>query len=273
MSPQQVVLITGASAGIGQCLADYLSQNGFIVYGTSRNPSQYTQPSDWTLLQLDVCADSSVQECVKTVVQVSGRLDVLVNNAGYPLNGALEEATIEQVKAQFETNFFGVVRMVKTALPIMREQRSGHIINISTGMTLARVPFNGYYATSKCALEGFSEVLRKELKPLNIRVSVIRPGFFKSNINATVQLGKERIEDYKPWRNRWLRSLGEAELKAPAPNPIAECVFRAITSKKPALYYTIGKDASWFPLLRWILPPDVFDRVVKLIFKIPTQSI
>jgi NAD(P)-dependent dehydrogenase (short-subunit alcohol dehydrogenase family) len=273
MSPQQVILITGASAGIGRCLADYLSRNGFVVYGTSRNPSQHAQPSDWTLLQLDVCADPSVQECVNTVVQKSGRLDVLVNNAGYPLNGAIEEATLEQVKAQFETNFFGVVRIVKMVLPVMREQRSGHIINISTAMTLARVPFNGYYATSKCALEGFSEVLRQELKPLNIRVSVIRPGFFESNINASVQLGKERIGDYKPWRNRWLRALGEAILKAPAPDPIAECVFRAITSNRLALYYTIGKDVKWLPLLRWILPHDVFERVMKSTFKIPTQSI
>ena len=273
MSPQKVVLITGASTGIGRCIADNLSRNGYMVYGTCRNPTQLMQPSGWTLLPLDVCTDTSVHECIKTVVQMSGHLDVLVNNAGYPLNGALEEATLEQVKAQFETNFFGVVRMVKAVLPVMREQRSGHIINISTAMTIARVPFNGYYATSKCALEGFSEVLRQELKPLNIRVSVIRPGFFKSNINATVQLGNERIGDYKPWRNNWLRVFGKEVLRAPEPDPIARCVFQVISSQSPALYYTIGKDVRWFSFMRWILPQDIFERVMKLYFKIPTKSI
>jgi NADP-dependent 3-hydroxy acid dehydrogenase YdfG len=153
MSEQKIVLITGVSSGIGQAIGQLLVKRGFTIFGTSRNPSGFLTMSGMKVLPLDVRLDESVKACVDAMVKRVGRLDILVNNAGYMLRGAIEEATLDEAKAQFETNFLGAVRMVKTVLPIMRKQGSGQIINISSGLGLASFPFLGFYSASKFALE------------------------------------------------------------------------------------------------------------------------
>jgi hypothetical protein len=152
MSEKKVVLITGVSSGIGQAAARLLAQRDFTVFGTARNPSGVEAMPGVEVLPLDVRSDESVNTCVNTVLKRADRLDILVNNAGYLLIGLIEEATLEEAKAQFETNFFGAVRMVKTVLPIMRRQGNGQIINISSGVGLVPLPFAGFYSASNVPL-------------------------------------------------------------------------------------------------------------------------
>src|SRR6185369_16991468 len=149
------------------------------AFGTSRNPSGEAT-AGVEMLPLDVRDDASVAACVAAVTARAGRLDLLVNNAGFEQAGALEELSLEEVRGQFETNFFGVVRMVKEVLPIMRGQRSGRIINVSSLTGLAATPFMGIYSTSKFALEGYTEALRHEVRPLGIHVSQVEPGFLRT---------------------------------------------------------------------------------------------
>lgn len=182
MQGKRVVLITGASSGFGQLLGQALSEKGYRVFGTSRNPAWSTPASGMTMLALDVRDGASVTACVQSVLSTSARLDVLVNNARYVHEGPLEEVSLEELKAVFETNFFGAVRMVNAVLPAMRRDRSGHIIHVSSLAGLLPLPFWGAYSASKCALEGYSESLRHELKPLGIHVSLVEPSFYKTRL-------------------------------------------------------------------------------------------
>jgi short-subunit dehydrogenase len=170
MPDQNVVPITGASSGVGQAAARLLAQRGYKVFGTSRNPATAESIPMVEMLPLDVRADASVHACVEAVSHRGGRLDVLVNNAGFELAGALEELSPPEAEAQFETNFFGVVRMINAVLPSMRQQKRGRIVNVGSLSGLSPIPFLGIYSASKFALEGYMEALRHEVKPFNIHV-------------------------------------------------------------------------------------------------------
>jgi short-subunit dehydrogenase len=198
MSDQRVVLITGASSGVGQATARLLSQRHYKVFGTSRNPASAEIIPAVEMLPLDVRADDSVRACVEAVSTRGGRIDVLINNAGYELAGALEELTSEEAKAQFETNFFGVVSMVNAVLPFMRQQKRGHIINVGSLSGLSPIPFLGIYSASKFALEGYTETLRHEVKPFNIHVSLTEAGFLKTPMMNHRQVGANRIPESWP---------------------------------------------------------------------------
>ena len=261
MTDNRVVLITGASTGIGRSIADYLARHRFNVFGTSRTPEAHKPPSDWNFVQLDVCSDESVERCIQDILNRAGRLDVLINNAGYALDGALEEATLEQVKNQFETNYFGAIRTIKAVLPAMRAQSRGYIINISSGNASVRLPFMGHYTAAKCALEGFSEVLRQEVRPFGIHVSVVEPDFMASNISETIQLGKDLHEQYEPWRTRWIDAYRREVRNGADPMIIARCILRILTSKNPRFMYLSGPRIGsgvwvhrWLPekLSQWI---------------------
>jgi len=259
MPEKKVVLITGASSGIGQATAQLFAQQDFTVFGTTRNPLGVEAMPRVEMLSLDVRLDESVNGCVDTVLKRAGRLDILVNNAGYGLFGAIEETLLEEAKAQFETNFFGVVRMVKKVLPIMRRQGSGQIINISSGAGIAPLPFAGFYSASKFALEGYTEALRHEVKPFHIRVSLVEPGFIKSQLRQNQQFATDRISDYDPWRKGSSGGRRHWEEKLPEPTLVAECVLHIIKSKSPKVHYRIGKEASrafWF---RRFLPESLFE--------------
>src|SRR5713226_4909244 len=207
MSENQVVLITGASSGFGRETARILLGQGFKVYGTSRNPSGRPQEPGVGMIGLDVDSDDSVQSGVKELLDETGRLDVLVNNAGYVLTGGAEETSILEAKAQFETDFFGPVRMTKAVLPTLRKQGSGQIINISSMAAFLPVPFEGYYAAAKAALLAWSEALRHEVKSLGIKISVIEPGFFKTNLGDARKVAKYSIRDYEHLRERAVSAL------------------------------------------------------------------
>jgi NADP-dependent 3-hydroxy acid dehydrogenase YdfG len=167
-SNSKIVLISGASSGFGQVTAKLLSERGFKVFGTSRNPSK--TKGDFEVLQLDVTSDESVRSCLQALLEkTSGKLDVLINNAGIVVTGAVEETTVEDAHLQLETNLIGALRLIRASLPVMRKQRSGQIIVIGSLAGHIAVPFQGFYATTKFALEGFTEQLRPESMNLGSR--------------------------------------------------------------------------------------------------------
>jgi len=273
MSSQKVVLITGASSGIGQSIARLLAQKGFTVFGTSRNPQTVEPVAAVEVLPLDVRSDESVNVCVNTVLGRAGRLDILISNAGYMLGGAVEEATIEEAKALFETNFFGAMRIVKAVLPILRQQRSGMII-ISSSLAglVPGPPFFGIYSASKFALEAYTEHLWREVKPFGIRVSLVEPGSIKTKLTSNRQEAVERLGDYDPWRQRALDAMQRLEEKAPEPTLVAAAVLSIIESKSPRLRYKVGKDATWIPRLRQVLPASLFDKQLRKIFDLDAME-
>ena len=260
MSNQKVVLITGASSGVGQYTARLLSQKGYKVFGTSRNPAGAEAIPAVEMLALDVRSDASVSECVTAVVNQVGRVDVLVNNAAYELAGALEETSLEEAKAQFETNFFGVVRMVTAVLPLMRQKRHGQIINVSSLSGVTSIPFMGIYSASKFAVEGYTEALRMEVKPFNIHVSLTEAGFLKTPMMDKRQTSAERVNEYDPWRRRAFTAIRNQEEKGPGPQLVAEAILKIISSKKPRLHYLIGSQARFISRLQWFLPEGAYER-------------
>src|SRR5262245_1631767 len=230
MGQQPVALVTGASSGIGQATAELLASNGFIVFGTSRTPDgQSTRP--YTMLSLDVRQDASVDSTVQTVHSQLGRIDLLVNNAGYAQAGAIEENSIADAQAQFETNLFGVMRMTNAVVPLMRRQGGGRIINISSVLGQLAFPYVGLYAASKFALEGLSEALRDELRTFNIHVSLIEPGFVKTNFAE--QRPTRPIDAYADVRQAALRFTTAGLAGGMQPNVVAQAILVAATARSP----------------------------------------
>jgi NAD(P)-dependent dehydrogenase (short-subunit alcohol dehydrogenase family) len=268
MSDQRVVLITGASSGAGQSTARLLAQRGYRVFGTSRNLPIAEPIPGVEMVALDVRADDSVRACVNAVTQTAGRLDILVNNAGYELAGALEEVSMDEAKAQFETNFFGVARMVKAVLPLMRRQGRGQIITVSSLSGISPIPFMGIYSASKFAVEGYMEALRHELKPFGVHVSLIEPGFLHTPMMSHRQVTAERIAEYDPWRQRSFDAIRTYEEKGPGPELVAETVLRIAATKVPRLRYLAGRQAKVVTGLRRFLPEGAFEQGVRSTFRL-----
>jgi NAD(P)-dependent dehydrogenase (short-subunit alcohol dehydrogenase family) len=268
MLDQKVVLITGASSGVGQATARLLSQRNYKVFGTSRHPGLPETIPAVEMLPLDVRADDSVRACVEAVSTRGGRIDVLINNAGYELAGALEELTSEEARAQFETNFFGVVRMVNAALPFMRRQKRGHIINVGSLSGLSPIPFLGIYSASKFALEGYTEALAHEVKPFNIHVSLTEASFLKTPMMNHRQVAANRMTEYDPWRQRALTAIRAYEETGPGPELVAETLFEIVSSNAPRLRYLIGQQAKSVARLRRFLPAGLFEQGVRRTFSL-----
>jgi NAD(P)-dependent dehydrogenase (short-subunit alcohol dehydrogenase family) len=257
----RVVLITGASSGIGQATATLLATRGFRVYGTSRKPRS-DKMDGYEMLKLDVTSDESVSSCVQTLMQQANRLDILVNNAGYGLFGAVEETSIQEAKAQLETNFFGVVRMVKAALPIMRRQKEGWIINVSSFGGLSGNPFQAFYCASKFALEGYTEALRHEVKRLNVNVSIVEPGWFKTDIGIKAPRAAENLDCYREACERVTQLYSEYLENGGDPKLVAETVMRIVESKSPRLRYAVG-EGNWRNALKRVLPESVVENYAR----------
>ncbi len=272
MSEKKVVLITGVSSGIGQATARLLVQRGFTVFGTTRNLLGVEGIPGVEMLSLDVRLDESVNACLDAVLKRTERLDILVNNAGYSLVGPIEEALLEEARAQFETNFFGVVRMVKKVLPVMRKQAGGQIINISSAAGLAPLPFVGFYSASKFALEGYAEALRHEVKPFHIWVSLVEPGYIRSHLRQNQQIATDQISDYDPWRKRASGVRREWEERLPEPTLVAGCVLRIIESKSPRLRYMVGKESAQAFWLRRFLPESFFERGMRRLLRLDVKK-
>jgi NAD(P)-dependent dehydrogenase (short-subunit alcohol dehydrogenase family) len=268
MSNHQVVLITGASSGVGRSTARLLSERGYRVFGTSRHPTASDPMPAVEMLPLDVRDDDSAHACIQAVVDRGERLDVLINNAGYELAGALEELSHDEARAQFETNFFGVVRMVDAVLPLMRRQKRGHIINVGSLSGLSAIPFLGIYSASKFALEGYTEALRHEVKPFNIQVSLTEAGFLKTPMMDHRQLAANRLSDYDAWRQRALNAIRGHEEKGPGPDAVAETLLVIVSSNSPRLRYLIGGQAKTVARLRRFLPAGMYELGVRRTFSL-----
>ena len=261
MAEERVVLITGASSGFGKLSAALLAKHGFRVFGTSRRILNEKQNSV-EMLQLDITSQESVRRCVTDLLNATGRVDVLVNNAGQALVGGLEETSVEEAKTHFDSNFFGAVRMVNAVLPGMRKRRNGQIINVASLAGIFPVPFEGYYGVAKAALITYPEVLRQELKSLGIKVSVVEPGFFKTNIINTRARAAVSISDYDEMRNRAHSALDKSFNNGGDPKEVAETILKIIESPSPRLHYLVGRERSYV-LLKRILPASMIESQVR----------
>ncbi len=265
------VLVTGASSGIGASIAHLFHRRGFMVFGTSRSADPGS-PAEFPMLKLDVNSDASAKACVGDVMARTGRLDLLVNNAGFALAGAAEETSIEEAKEQFETNFFGVVRMVKAVLPHMREARSGRIVTIGSLAGLMAIPYNAFYSSTKFALEGYMEALWFELKPFGIGVSLIEPGFVHTALNQTTRVATNLLKAYEGPRDRVIAVVDRSVENGIAPELVAKTVLRAARSKSPHLRYRVGSDARWLPRLKNATPWNVFAYGVRRTFELDSTG-
>jgi NAD(P)-dependent dehydrogenase (short-subunit alcohol dehydrogenase family) len=223
MTSPRIALVTGASSGFGQATASRLAAQFFRVFGTSRTPVK-NDAGPYELLSLDVRSDLSVQVCIETVLQRTGRIDLLVNNAGYALGGALEENTVSDAQAQFDVNVFGAMRLINAVLPTMRHQGGGQIISVSSLLGVVALPYLSLYSSSKFALEGMMEGLRSEVRPFNIVVSMVEPTFFKTNF--VVQAGARPLADYAPFRESVLQYVSKAVEQGQDPDLVARAIGR-----------------------------------------------
>jgi len=269
MSIAKSVLVTGASSGIGAAIVARLAKDGHRVFGTSRKVGA-RNPDGVEMLELDVTSDVSVQSCVKTFLEKAGRMDVLINNSGFLQSGAIEEVTVDQAHTQFETNYFGVVRMVRAVLPAMRAQKYGLIAATSSLAGLVPLPFWGHYNASKFAVEGLMETLRHELKPMNIHVAMVEPGAIRTPFYSAPQAAT--IAEYSPWRERFFKAMRGFEEKAPGPEVVAQVYASIVNSEHPSLHNTVTTEAKLFPFLRWLLPAGAFESGVRSGFKIDKEG-
>jgi NAD(P)-dependent dehydrogenase (short-subunit alcohol dehydrogenase family) len=254
----KVVLVTGVSSGIGRATAKIAAAAGHTVYGTSRRPDEAKPLEAVKILAMDVRDDDSVRRGMASVHDEAGRIDVLVNNAGVTLFGAVEEIQIDEAKALFETNFFGVVRTTHAVLPGMRARGSGHIITVGSMAGFLPTPFETMYGASKHALECYSESLSYEVGPLGIAVSLIEPGFIRTAMDRNYTEARDRIDHYAAVRQKVIDSASASTRKGADPEMVGRIILRAMESAKPKLRYLAGRDAVGARLARSLVPPPLF---------------
>lgn len=271
MSSQKIALVTGASSGFGQLTASSLADSGYRVFGTSRR--EHSTPSNKIgMLRLDVRSDDSVRSCVEQVMAQVDRIDVLVNNAGQIHASVVEDTSLEQAKDILETNFWGTVRVSNAVLPIMRRQRNGHIINVSSLAGLIGIPGQAFYSASKFALEGYTEALSMEVEQFNIVVSLIEPGFFKTHLHREMQRGAIRSGDYATLREALETTLAVAIEQGDDPHKVAEMIVRVSGTQSPRLRYRVGNDSVWVPRLKAVLSHKLFRRGMRRRFNIDKRA-
>lgn len=254
----KIALVTGASSGIGEATAKRLTKAGFKVYGTSRRRGGGRR--DYEMLPLDVTSDASVHSAVRTVIRLEGRIDLLVNNAGFGVAPAgAEESSIEQAQTIFDTNFFGVVRMTRAVLPHMRSQNNGRIINIGSVLGFLPMPYGALYAATKHAIEGYSESLDHELRNWGIRTVVIEPAYTKTPFDANLLEPDATLDAYREVRTAVTLHLQTVMAGAEGPDVVAEAVLKAAQAQRPKLRYTAGGLAARLRLLRTFAPAGVMD--------------
>ncbi len=269
----ETVLVTGASAGIGRVTCLHLAEKGYTVIGTSRSLDRLAGLFEdaerrglrvWGV-EMDVNSDASVGSVVPGLVSQFGSIHALVNNAGFGVWGPLESVSIEELKMQFEANFFGAVRMIQAVLPGMLSRGSGRIVNISSVLGRIGTPFNGAYVSSKYALEGMSESLRIELAPFGVRVCLIEPGLFATDFQKN-EVKAARSEDpalaYAPYIRRYNRRHGQFDHLASDPIKVAKVIERVISAPRPSLRHPVGVDCRVATVAARILPERLFYTIM-----------
>ncbi|HLG90154.1 MAG TPA: oxidoreductase [Alphaproteobacteria bacterium] len=259
----KIALVTGASSGIGEATAERLAQAGYKVYGTSRRGSHAGRRA-FEMLALDVTSDESVEALVSEVARRDGRIDLLVNNAGFGVAPAgAEESSIDQARSIFETNFFGLVRMTRAVVPHMRRQENGRIINIGSVLGFLPMPYGALYAATKHAVEGYSESLDHELRTRGIRVSVIEPAYTKTPFDANFMAPDATLDEYRAAREGVTRRVNEVMATAEQPGVVADTVLKAANAAHPKLRYPAGSLAKRLRLLRRFAPAGLVDAGIR----------
>jgi NAD(P)-dependent dehydrogenase (short-subunit alcohol dehydrogenase family) len=269
-----VALVTGASSGIGRAIAQRLASAGYKVYGTSRRPATPgTIPIQ--MLSLDVTSDASVEAAVNALLRSEGRIDLLVNNAGFGVAPAgAEESSMDQARAIFDTNFFGIVRMTRAVVPHMRRQGAGRIINIGSVVGFLPAPYMALYAATKHALEGYSESLDHELRTSGVRVSVIEPAYTRTGFDANLLQPDATLDEYHEARAAVTKQMRVLFETGDDPQIVAEVVLKAAGAARPKLRYAAGGTANRLRLLRRFAPASAMDAGIRkgLLLDAPVAS-
>ena len=263
----KVALVTGVSSGIGQEIAQLLIERGWQVFGTVRKLNEAAAIGGVKLVSMDVTDLGSVNQAVQAVLQASGRIDALVNNAGYALMGALEETSIEEAQQQFETNFFGVMRTTQAVLPTMRQQKAGRIVNISSVLGFLPAPYMGVYSASKHAVEGYTETLDHEVRGFGIRAVLVEPGYTRTALGTKAKTTALALEDYANERQRAAAATQSQIDKAAGPAAVAAAVYTALTSTHPRLRYPVSQGVM-LSRLRRFAPAQLVDRGLRSQFQL-----
>ncbi|MGV8945980.1 MAG: SDR family oxidoreductase [Lutibacter sp.] len=266
---KKVVLITGGSSGIGKSVGEFLTQKGFIVYGTSRNPSNIAN-HPFQLIALDVNAKETIIKAIDEIISLEGRIDILINNAGMGITGAIEDTPTDEMRKVFETNFFGAIEMMKAVLPQMRKQHSGLIVNVTSIAGYMGLPFRGIYSATKGALEIVTEAIRMEVKSFGIEVTNVAPGDFATNI-ASGRFHTPVFED-SPYKENYQKNLDLMDAHVDSgSNPIemAEAIYKIINTPKPRIHYKAGDFMQKFSIvLKRILPDKIYEKLLMNHYKI-----
>ena len=265
----KVVLITGGSSGIGKSIGEFLINKNFIVYGTSRNPEKYKQ-SKFPILALDVKDEATISNTVNTIIEKEGKLDVVINNAGAGITGPIEETPNEEIKNNFNTNFFGPINVIKAVLPQMRKQYSGLIINVTSIAGYMGLPYRGVYSASKGALELLTEAFRMEIKDFNIKMTNVAPGDFATNI-AAGRYHAPLLENspYKKPYGDTLNLMNTHVDNGSDPNMMAKAIFKIINTTNPKSHYKVGEFMQKFSIvLKRILPDKVYEKMLMKHYKL-----
>lgn len=268
LNDNRTAFVTGASSGIGKAAALALAQAGCRVIGTSRRAAPGEVRGGIRMIACDVTDDASVANAIALARAELGRIDLLVNNAGFAVSGAAEESSVDQVRSLFDTNFLGVVRVTNAVLPIMRAQRSGRILNVGSIFGLIPGPFGAYYAASKHAIEGYSESLDHEVRPFGIRVGVIEPWATKTAIEANSPKGDQPVGAYAQTLARYRTAFDAAMAAGDTPEDVAGTILAAAQDRTPRLRYPSGRAARKTSFARRFLPRALFDRSLRKQFNI-----
>jgi len=276
----KVAIVTGASSGIGEATAGRLHALGYSVYAAARRVNRMASLAEAGVrpIKLDLTDDASMVRCVDDVIADSGRIDVLVNNAGYRSYGSVEDVPISEARRQFDVNVFGLGRLTQLVLPHMREQRSGHIVNISSMGGKIHEPLGGWYHSTKFAVEGLSDCLRMELAPLGIHVVVIEPGAIRtewSGIAAdslVTTSGSGAYADQAARVAKVLRSGAGDTGRGSSPDVVANAVAKAVASRRPKTRYAVGTGVKPLLFARRVLSDRGFDRLMRLVYRVAGRS-
>ena len=275
---QKAAVVTGSSTGIGFETSLTLARNGFLTYATVRNLNKSgniksvanKEKLPLKIVQLDVTDDGSVKNAMQSIIAEASRIDALVNNAGYSLNGAFEDIAMEELKAQYETNLFGVIRATQAALPLMRKQKSGIIVNISSGViTIGGFPGGSAYVSTKFALEGLSKSMAYELEPFGIKVVLVEPGVIRTNFLDGIIAAKKSQDPNSPYSQMMQKMAASFEPmleNGSSADVVAKVVLKAVTSENPSPKYLAGKDIETLMEVKRNMSDEEFFKMMKANF-------
>src|SRR6476659_970303 len=271
MTEKKVAVVTGSSSGIGYETSLLLAKNGYHTYASMRHLDKSSRIKEIAkkdnlpveVLQLDVADDKSVTDAISEISNKQGRIDVLVNNAGYDVTGAVEDSTLDEIKAQFETNFFGAIRVMQKVIPIMRKKKTGTIVNVSSIAERIGFPMGSAYVSSKFALEGLSESISYELKQFGIKIILIEPGVIKTNFAlVTPKKAVNTNSSYSQLMNKLEENLFSTIANGTSPKEVASVILRSITEASPEHRYLVGNDAVELINARKNNTDDEFEKII-----------